>query len=642
MSAPCRVLLIEDNPGDVRLVRVLLGGPAEARFVLESAERLTEGLGRLSEGTFDALLLDLNLPDSQGLETFLRVAAEAPQIPAVVMTGTDDVGLGVRAVQAGAQDYLVKGRVDGELLARSIRYAVERKRVEACQRDSEAQSRSITDAAHDAIVIMDGDGTIARWNPAAERMFGYSEAEALGRDLHSLIAPERFHAPFRESFSRFQRTGDGPLVGSTVEMEARRKGGSEFPVELSLSVVKRGTEWQAIGIVRDATERRRAEELQARAGKLEALGTLSAGVAHDFNNILLAIRGNAALVRSDLPPGHAGQKSLAEIMKASQRATDLVRRILTFSRPQDQKREVLSLGPAVEEALELVRATLPAMIRIQADLAGDVPPVSIDLAQVQQVIVNLAANAAHAIGEGLGLVRIGLDETTLAHEADAGALGLPPGRYVRLSVSDDGCGMDSATIARIFDPFFTTRPPGKGSGLGLSVVHGIMKGHGGTVTAESEPGRGSRFRVYFPAEEGPAGAPGRSDSEAVTGSGERILFVDDEEALVYLVPRLLEKLGYRVTAHGSAELALEEFRARSAGFDLVVTDLSMPGMSGLDLARALLAIRPDVPIVLMSGHVRPELEEEARRIGIREVLLKPDTVEEMGRVLQDALRSRPA
>jgi PAS domain S-box-containing protein len=389
-----------------------------------------------------------------------------------------------------------------------------------------------------------------------------------------------------------------------------------------------------MGIVADITERKRAEAVQLRSQKLEALGTLSGGIAHDFNNILLSITGNAKLAIADLPPEHPVQESLMEIARGGARATDLVRRILTFSRPDEMKRQVVELQPVVEEALKLARATIPVTIEFRTKFAANLPAVLADTTQVHQVVINLLANAAHAIGSRSdGAIEIRLDTTRLTADDASPSLNLPEGEYVRLYVSDNGCGMDRATLERVYDPFFTTKKPGEGTGLGLSVVHGIMKNHDGGIAVYSEPGRGTAFRLFFPAAGKAASAAPEAPREAQRHRAERILYVDDEDALVVLIKRTLERQGYKVTGETNPAMALEIFRSDPYAFDAVVTDLAMPQLSGFDLSIQLLAVRRDVPIIMTSGYVRPEDQERALEIGLRDLILKPDAIEQLARTL---------
>jgi signal transduction histidine kinase/ActR/RegA family two-component response regulator len=392
-----------------------------------------------------------------------------------------------------------------------------------------------------------------------------------------------------------------------------------------------------------AIELKRVQRLQLRSQKLESLGTLAGGVAHDFNNILLAINGNAKLALEDLPPGHPACQNLSEIAKAGARAADLVRRILAFSRPQDQERKPQPVQPVVEEALELVRATLPASIHIDCVFSTDLPLVALDSTQLHQVIVNLATNASHAIGDKPGTITLRLDSRTFLAADRLAVPEVHEGCYVCLTVSDDGCGMDRATLDRVFDPFFTTKSVGQGTGLGLSVVHGIVTSHGGAITAYSQPGYGTSFVLYFPAVETSttATSPVQAPAPPVDrGRHENILYVDDEESLVMLGTLFLQRLGYQVTGHVDAAAALYDFRSRPHHFAAVVTDLSMPRMSGFDLARELLNLRPALPILMTSGYVRPEDRKAAEALGIAGIIVKPSTMDHLGQALADVLHRK--
>jgi nitrogen-specific signal transduction histidine kinase/ActR/RegA family two-component response regulator len=388
----------------------------------------------------------------------------------------------------------------------------------------------------------------------------------------------------------------------------------------------------------DITQLKRAEDLRMRSQKLEELGTMAGGIAHDFNNILAAINGNADLALSELSTDHHARECLTEIAKGGARAADLVHSILSFSRPAIQKRKVQLLKHVIEEALKLVRAMLPASIDIRPDFAPYLPAVNVDSTQIHQIIVNLAMNAAHAIGDHPGHIKVKLDAAFINSEQASASSDLVEGRYVRLFVSDDGCGMDAATQRKIFDPFFTTKPPGQGTGLGLSVVHGIVSSYDGAIKVFSEPGEGTAFHLYFPAVEQPVGDSEPPPQETRFAGSGRILYVDDEEALVYLAKKKLERLGYKVNGFTDAESALREFRLKPDAFDLVITDVSMPRMSGLELARELLAVRANIPIIATSGYARPEDEVRAEEIGIREFLLKPVTMDVLTRALARVCR----
>jgi PAS domain S-box-containing protein len=393
-----------------------------------------------------------------------------------------------------------------------------------------------------------------------------------------------------------------------------------------------GHAFRMTGICVDVTDRKKMEEQLLQSQKMESLGTLAGGIAHDFNNILLAIGGNASLAIEEVPADHPAQQSLSEIAKAGARASSLVRQILAFSRRQAPDRKLIAVRPAVEEALALLRAILPARIDIRSHFAANLPAIMGDSTQLHQVIMNLGTNAARAMGEEFGLLEVTAKLSNVTKELVTGDARLREGQYVCLSVSDNGCGMNTATVERIFDPFFTTQAPGQGTGLGLSVVHGIMKEHDGSISVHSELGKGTIFHLHFPAAAAPVSKPAAPVAPP-RGNGEHLLYIDDEEALVVLATRSLSRLGYRVTGHTDPVEALQEFHENPTQFAAVVTDLSMPGISGAELTRAVIAIRPDVPVVWTSGYIRPEDELEAREIGVREVILKSDTIEELAKAL---------
>ena len=398
-----------------------------------------------------------------------------------------------------------------------------------------------------------------------------------------------------------------------------------------------------IGSNTDIDDRKRFEESQLRSQKLESLGTLAGGIAHDFNNMLLVILGNAQLAQDLLDKDNSVQEHLVEIEHASERAADLVRRILSFSRPQKARHKVIRLGPVIEEAAKFARAALPAMVEIRVNLAERVPLVAADATQIHQILLNLATNSAHAIGTRGGLVEIELatldiEPGAIACTLDNGAGDLSAGHYARLTVRDNGCGMSAEVAERIFDPFFTTKPVGQGTGLGLSIVHGIMRSSGGAISVQSELGKGTAFHLYFPAAEESTQSDATGVHAALSrGAGQHVLFIDDEDAVVRLGTLNLTRQGFKVTGCTEPAAALREFHRDPDAFDAVVTDLSMPGMTGFDCAREMLATRPHLPIVLTSGYIRPEDETQAQSLGIRAVCSKPTALNELGEILSSVL-----
>jgi PAS domain S-box-containing protein len=516
-----------------------------------------------------------------------------------------------------------------------------RKRLEMTLLESEEKYRNIFSAARDAILMLEPvSGKILDVNPSACALCGYTRGELLGMRVVDLsVEPDKTAALLMDEVEWI------PL------RYLKRKDGAVFPAEISVSSIIRGGRRIITTMIRDISERKRAEEerdklevLLRQAEKIEALGTLAGGIAHDFNNILGAIIGFTDMALDEIPEGSLPRKDLEQVRKASNRAKDLVKQILAFSRQgESHERQPVELGPIVKEALKMLRAALPSTIELRKEIIAEPRRVMADPTQIHQVVVNLCANAAHAMSEHGGVLEVKMADVELdAREAKKHGV-LKPGSYLRLSVGDTGHGMDRATMERIFDPYFTTKGVGEGSGLGLAVVHGIAQRHQGAVTVESEPGKGSVFHVFLPRVESVSGPLGARRAPTRKGS-ERILFVDDEEALTTLNARMLRSLGYRVTATTESLDALHLFRAEPEAFDLIITDYTMPHMTGLDLSREVLLIRPDMPIILCTGFsagIDPAL---MRATGIREVAIKPlglDNISEIvGKVLDEAARKR--
>ncbi|MBI5504494.1 MAG: response regulator, partial [Deltaproteobacteria bacterium] len=516
----------------------------------------------------------------------------------------------------------------------------ERARAVEALRESEDRYRDLVENSQDLICTHDMQGVVLSVNAAAVRSTGYSREALLGTRV----------ADFLDSSSRglfgvyLTELRDRGRARGVLRM--RTVAGEVRVWEYDNTVRSEGASGPIVrGMAHDITERvnverqRRALETQLRAAqKMEALGTLAGGIAHDFNNILGAIIGNVELARQDAGSGHPAIESLEEIRKASYRAKDLVQRILAFGRRQQQPQSVISLRPVVQEAVALLRAILPSGIELAVVFGADTPSVVADPTDIHQVLINLCTNAWQALDGKSSRIDIGVDGVTVDEETAGADADLRPGRFACLSVVDGGGGMDAATLERIFEPFFTTKSVGSGTGLGLSVVHGIVNAHGGSIKVTSEPGAGTTFRVYLPAAQvpaspiEPAGAPAQP-APAPAGS-RHVLYVDDEEALVFLVTRTLERMGFRVSGYARAEDAVAAVRADPDGFDLVITDFNMPGLSGLEVARQLIGLRPDLPVVLASGYITEELRVQALDIGVREMIYKPNTVDELCAVVQ--------
>ena len=397
---------------------------------------------------------------------------------------------------------------------------------------------------------------------------------------------------------------------------------------------------------RDITARVTAErekhhllEQLAQSQKMEAVGTLAGGIAHDFNNILTGVIGYAELARARLPASHPSAEDLGCVLTAGERARDLVRRILTFSRKHKPEKSAVSLKPVIGEILHLLRATIPASIEIHAELQENDDYALADTAQIHQAILNLATNAVHAMSGGPGRLSVSLETIVGSSQFARENPRLLSGSWVRVSVGDSGHGMDAPTLRRVFEPFYTTKQPGEGTGLGLAVVHGIVTAHGGIVTVESEPGKGASFRLHFPVVEKPGDMPAPAICDLPRGNGERVLIVEDETAVAEIARKYLMGLGYRPTVCHSPEWALGELSSDSHEFAAVLTDLSMPHMTGLDLIRRIRALEPGLPCVLCTGFVASaSTEMEAIHLGVADVVTKPYSRSDLANALDRALR----
>ena len=504
---------------------------------------------------------------------------------------------------------------------------------------SEAQLRAALDAGRMGAWAFDPEGSHLTVDDNIRTLFG------IGSDVPDesvrLALSNRVHPDDRErvaaGFARVVSQG-GP--SHHVEYRIILPGGVTRWIETWGRVARDGdgTPGRFTGVMVDVTDQRQAGERQLRSQKLEAIGTLAGGIAHDFNNLLQVIGGNVGLARADLRGDDPAQEHLGTVERATERAAELVGRILAYSRPGDEaERAPVALDGLVEDALDLLRPTLPAMIELRSWYGGGLPTVSADRAGITQVVTNLATNAAQAIGRRAGTIEFRLEAVQLEEEETRGTPELSAGAWVRLTVSDDGPGMDAETLERAFDPFFTTKDPGTGTGLGLSIVHSVMAAHGGAVSAYSEQGVGTAFRLYFPIEADDASAVTPVEEPPLPARTGRILFVDDEPDLVALHERSLGRVGHEVAGFTDPRVALERFREDPDGFDAVVTDLSMPGITGLDLAREILALRPDIPVLIASGYIPPDERLEAEELGVREMLPKPSPLGQLRDALTRAL-----
>jgi len=520
------------------------------------------------------------------------------------------------------------------------RDVTDRKRAEDALRESEERWKFALEGAGDAVWdfdVLTGEEVVSRRWP---EMLGYGEDEVMDNSYESW--KQRIHPDDRAQVLATVRDHlEGRTRTYACEYRARCKDGSWKWIQVRGMVVARGADGKPrrmIGTRTDISEQMRVQEHQKHleaqlreAQKMESIGTLAGGIAHDFNNILGAILGNVALMRDDIGPDHPAHAKLAQISTSGVRARALVQQILAFSRQQPEEPIAQPLQTIVLETLSLLRATLPAGVQLGSRLSEAPLFVYADATQIHQVLMNLGTNAWHALHGHNGHIEIGLEEIELDEAEAERRGGLAAGRHAHVWVSDDGSGIDEATLGRIFEPFFTTKPPGQGTGLGLSVVHGIVRAHGGTISVDSRLGHGSRFDLFFPAVD-PVTLPSPLEAmapEPLRGHGEHVLYVDDDEVMEALVEGLLTRAGYRVSTHSDAAEALVAVADGPHAVDLVVTDFNMPRLSGLDVARRLAVLRPALPVVIITGYVSEELRTGAARLGVRALLNKEKVSEDL-------------
>ena len=488
--------------------------------------------------------------------------------------------------------------------------------------------------AAEAIVITDPRGMVQYVNPAFERITGYASDEIVGRNPR-ILKSGHHDASFYEKMWRTIKSGktwQGKIIN-------RHKAGSLFTEETTISPVLDGSGKivNFVAVKRDITDEITLNKRLRQSQKMEAIGTLAGGIAHDFNNILSAIIGYTELTQTKIDPDHTVQADLAQVHRAGQRAKELVGQILAFSRQKEQEAVPLILHPIVKEALKLLRSSLPTTIAIKQKIFP-CATVRANATQIHQILMNLCTNAFHAMDEKGGTLEVTLQDMDITPDMAALYPDLQPGPHVRLCISDTGCGMDPTLLDRIFEPYFTTKDVGRGTGMGLAVVHGIVKGYKGAITVESEPDVGTTFELFFPSEKIER-ASGKKEKVQLPTGNEKILLVDDEKIVMEQNQQRLEYLGYSVKAVNHPAEAFRLFQADPDRFDLVFTDMTMPQMTGDELAKKIMMLRPDMPIILYTGYSEKITRQAALKLGIRKYLEKPVPLEVLARSVREALDS---
>jgi len=476
-------------------------------------------------------------------------------------------------------------------------------------------------------------------NTGFEDIFGCTRDQAIGRtsvdlnlwvdaaDRGRLLAALKADGEVRAMELRFRRL-DGRIIHCRCSCEQIELSGRACMVTVTEDVTAQ----------RDGQRARAELENQLRqAQRLDALGQLAGGIAHDFNNILTGVMAYTELALMEVHRPAEVKKHLTEVRKAGDRAKDLVRQILAFSRQQQQERKPVRLHTTIREAVKLLRSTLPKTLGIESDIESNAPVVLADLTQIHQVVLNLCTNAAHAMRGKAGRLRVTLSTVQVDGNASGTPAALRPGPHALITVTDTGHGMDEAVRVRIFEPFFTTKAPGEGTGLGLSVVHGIVEDHDGVITVESRVGEGTTFRLYFPEHITEESQPAAAVAQLPRGRNQRVLFIDDEKMVADVVGRLLSRLGYRAETFTDPEAGVAAFAKDPGSFDLVFTDLTMPGITGVEVARRVIELRPGIPVIMATGYSGSWTAENLRALGISGLVQKPLTPDSLAEAVGAAL-----
>jgi PAS domain S-box-containing protein len=624
------VLLIEDDEDDYLITRALLSKAESIDCNLDWARSFDEGLESILSSRYDACLVDYRLGARTGLDLLQEVNDRGGvETPIILLTGQGDLEVDLNAMAAGAADYLSKERIDAPLLERSIRYAVERK--EADQRIRE--QAQLLDKARDAIIAFDMDGRVVYWNKSAERLTGWTADEMLGARAQERLYDSSEAEKLEECHETVREEGEW-----TGELRQQSKDGEELVVESRWTLVRDsgGQPTSILVINTDITERKRLESQFLRSQRMESIGRLVGGIAHDLGNLLVPILLGVKVLKRRESEDEKVLQTLDMIEKSAERGSNMVEQVLAFARGVEGERVALQAATIIDEVAKITTETFPDDIDVEVSVPENLNDIVGDATQIQQVLMNLCVNARDAMPDG-GVIDIGASEVELSEAEAQRKMDAEPGSYVCLRVSDTGSGIPEEAIDKIFEPFFSTKAEGEGTGLGLSTAYSIVKSHNGFVDVESEPGTGTTFRVYVPVatssdeRRGPA-----ASGELRDGRGELILVVDDEEFILDTARQTLEDAGYRVITAQGGEQAIEVMDRNGDQVEAIITDLRMPEMNGFDLIRRLRPRFPNVPIIAASG-MADGRTDDAVQAGAQTFLAKPFTAEKLQGTLQDVM-----
>ena len=661
-----RILTIDDEAGIRLSFKNYL---AEFDYEVLEAEDGRSGLEIFAREKPDIVLVDLSMPGISGLDVIAEIHKDSPDTPVIVVSGTGKIHDAINALRLGAWDYLLKPLTDMEILSHAVDRALERVRLleenrqyqlslesEVKKRtdelthaltklqENELRYRTVADFNYDWEYWQRPDGSIEYISPSCERISGYAPENFMENPalLNEIILPADRHI-WDAHLQNHEPGGKSQMI----QFRILNATGETRWIEHACRPVT-GTDGAFLGFRasnRDITERQEIASELRQAQKMMAVGVLAGGIAHDFNNILTAIFGYVELIRMKLDDNNPRLlNQLNEILTASERAKELVNQILTICRKGEQEKKPLQVSLIVKEALKLVRASLPVTVKIEENIMSH-GCVLADPTQIHQVVMNLCTNAYHALSDARGTLAVTLQEITVTGNDNKKISGIlaTSGSYLQLTISDTGCGMDRKTLERIFDPYFTTKPSGKGTGLGLSTVNGIVKSHDGFIKVKSEPGKGTEFHIYLPLllpgkEKSLDAASVLRDKPKSEYHG-KIMFVDDEEPILCVASTILSTYGYQVITFIDSEKAWHAFAANPEGFDLVITDMTMPSITGAEFAGRIRKVRPNVPIILCSGYSEFMDGEKAAALGIDLFIKKPIKMSALAQSISKLLSS---
>jgi PAS domain S-box-containing protein len=619
---------------------------------VHSAEDAHIAFAMLEKNDFDVVVTDIILPQITGVDLLKTIRKYSPDVQVIMMTGEPTVETASKSLRAGAFDYLYKP-ISKDAIIKAVNNAArvkqlndEKRRLEEensrhrerlehlveekthSLRESEETARALLNSPSEAAMLMDVDGKMLALNNHMAERLGQSSEEIVGRCYYDYLSTDI-------AGNRRNKTAEVMRDGQPVFFQDERDGimldNRIYPVFDENGKVTRISFFS-----RDITDQIKLMNQLQQAQKMEALGTLAGGIAHDFNNILFPIVGYTEMSMDAVKPDDSIRNYLSEVLKAAHRAQGLVKQILSFSRQKEQERKPIQVKLILKEVLKLLRASLPSTIEIRVDAVSD-SAIFADPVEIHQVMMNLFTNAYHAMREKGGVLTVALKDVDVTTDTDTDAQVLAPGHYIQMEVTDTGYGMGHSTIDRIFDPYFTTKELGEGTGLGLAMVHGIIASLNGHISVESELQKGTTFNIFFPQITQSADPAGEITSVPIPKGRGHILVVDDEEPICRMLEQVLRQIGYEVTSFTVSYEALSVFKNRPKKYDLLLTDMTMPGMTGMELSRQFIAIRPDIPVVLLSGYSDLTNEQLAKDAGVRSFIMKPVLRKELAEAIRSAL-----